>query len=104
MPPRHKSASVTPFALRLKAAGDDPLLALCAEWQSLHQRTDARDDRPGLAQALAALDAGDILVIWKLDRLGRSLRHLVETVASLRDRNIGFRVLTGGIDTTSAAG
>jgi DNA invertase Pin-like site-specific DNA recombinase len=63
-----------------------------------------QDDRPGLAAALAALQAGDVLVVWKLDRLGRSLRHLVETVSALERRGIGLRVLSGGIDTTSAAG
>ena len=63
-----------------------------------------KDDRPGLAKALATLQPGDVLVVWKLDRLGRSLRHLVETVSALERRNIGLRVLSGGIDTTSAAG
>jgi DNA invertase Pin-like site-specific DNA recombinase len=63
-----------------------------------------RDDRPGLADALAALQAGDVLVIWKLDRLGRSLKPLVEVVSSLQARGVGLRVLTGGIDTTSATG
>ena len=63
-----------------------------------------RDDRPGLTDALAALKAGDVLVVWKLDRLGRSLKHLVETVTGLQERGVGLKVLTGGIDTTSAAG
>jgi DNA invertase Pin-like site-specific DNA recombinase len=63
-----------------------------------------RDDRPGLVEALTALKAGDVLVVWKLDRLGRSLKHLVETVAGLQARGVGLKVLTGGIDTTSAAG
>ena len=63
-----------------------------------------RDDRSGLAEALAALNAGDVLVVWKLDRLGRSLKHLVETVTGLQERGVGLKVLTGGIDTTSAAG
>jgi DNA invertase Pin-like site-specific DNA recombinase len=63
-----------------------------------------RDDRPGLAEALTALQPGDVLIIWKLDRLGRSLRHLVEAVSRLQERGVGLRVLTGGIDTTSATG
>jgi DNA invertase Pin-like site-specific DNA recombinase len=63
-----------------------------------------RDDRPGLTDALSSLNAGDVLVVWKLDRLGRSLKHLVETVAGLHERGVGLKVLTGGIDTTSAAG
>jgi DNA invertase Pin-like site-specific DNA recombinase len=63
-----------------------------------------RDDRPGLADALKALKQGDVLLIWKLDRLGRSLQHLVEVVSELQKRGVGLRVLTGGIDTTSATG
>jgi DNA invertase Pin-like site-specific DNA recombinase len=65
------------------------------------------DDRPGLAGCLKALRSGDTLVVWKLDRLGRSLKHLVTTVEDLRARGVGFRVLTGHgaqIDTTSANG
>lgn len=66
-----------------------------------------RDDRPGLDACLKALRAGDTLIIWKLDRLGRDLRHLVNTVASLTSRNIGLKVLAGegaSIDTTTANG
>lgn len=61
-------------------------------------------DRPGLARALDALRAGDALVVWKLDRIGRSLAHVVELVGALQIRGIGLKVLTGGIDTTSATG
>lgn len=66
-----------------------------------------RDDRPGLHACLKAMREGDTLVIWKLDRLGRDLRHLVNTVHDLTTRGIGLRVLTGegaAIDTTSSAG
>ena len=66
-----------------------------------------RDDRPGLAACLKALRDGDTLVVWKLDRLGRDLRHLVNTVHDLTTRGIGFKVLTGQgaqIDTTTAQG
>ena len=66
-----------------------------------------RDDRPGLAAVLKAARSGDLLLCWKLDRLGRDLRHLVNTVHDLERRGIGFRVLTGQgaeIDTTTAAG
>ena len=66
-----------------------------------------REDRPGLANCLKALRPGDTLIIWKLDRLGRDLRHLVNTVHDLTGRNIGLKVLTGhgaAIDTTTAAG
>ena len=63
------------------------------------------DDRPGLASALKALRPGDVLTIWKLDRLGRSLPHLVETVHGLGEKGIGFRVLTGApIDTSTKEG
>jgi DNA invertase Pin-like site-specific DNA recombinase len=66
-----------------------------------------RDDRPGLTACLKALREGDTLIVWKLDRLGRNLRHLVNTVDDLSKRGIGFKVLTGhgaNIDTTSASG
>jgi DNA invertase Pin-like site-specific DNA recombinase len=66
-----------------------------------------RDDRPGLANCLKALRKGDVLTVWKLDRLGRDLKHLVNTVQELSDRGIGFKVLTGkgaNIDTTTASG
>lgn len=66
-----------------------------------------RDDRPGLDACLKALRSGDTLVIWKLDRLGRDLRHLVNTVADLTAREIGLKVLAGegaSVDTTTANG
>jgi DNA invertase Pin-like site-specific DNA recombinase len=56
----------------------------------------ARTDRPSLEQLLDQLRPGDTLVVWKLDRLGRSLRHLVDTVTGLADRDAGFRSLPGG--------
>ncbi len=67
----------------------------------------SRDDRPGLEACLRALRAGDVLVVWKLDRLGRTLAHLVNTVRDLSNREIGLRVLTGKgaqIDTTTSSG
>ena len=66
-----------------------------------------RDDRPGLTGCLKALREGDTLLVWKLDRLGRDLRHLVNTVHDLTARNVGLKVLTGhgaAVDTTTAAG
>ena len=64
----------------------------------------AKADRPGLAAALAYLRDGDTLAVWKLDRLGRSLPHLVQMVAELEKRGVGFRSLTEGIDTTTPNG
>ena len=64
----------------------------------------AKTDRPGLTDALAYLRKGDALVVWRLDRLGRSLPHLIETIADLEARGIGFRSLTENIDTTTAGG
>ena len=61
-------------------------------------------DRPQLARALKRLKPGDTLVVWKLDRLGRSVQHLVNTVADLGEREIGFRSLTEGLDTTTNGG
>lgn len=60
--------------------------------------------RPELDRLLDQLRPGDTLVVWKLDRLGRSMRHLVDTVAGLADRGIGFRSLQESIDTTTPAG
>lgn len=64
----------------------------------------ARADRAGLQSALDYVRGGDVLVVWKLDRLGRSLPHLIETVTSLADRGIGFRSITEAIDTTTPGG
>ena len=63
-----------------------------------------RADRPKLTEALAYLAEGDVLVVWKLDRLARSLPHLIEMVSGLDHRGIGFRSLTESIDTTTAGG
>ena len=66
-----------------------------------------RDDRPGLDACLRSLRDGDTLVVWKLDRLGRNLKHLVEVVQALNGRGVGLKVLTGQgalIDTTTANG
>jgi DNA invertase Pin-like site-specific DNA recombinase len=63
----------------------------------------ARGDRPTLTQLLDQLRPGDTLVVWELDRLGRSLRHLVDTVIGLADRGVGFRSLQEAIDTTTPA-
>src|SRR6516164_2712314 len=87
----------------------DALLAAGVGPQHLYDdhASGMRDDRPGLTHCLKALREGDTLVVWKLDRLGRDLRHLVNTVHDLTARGIGFKVLGGhgaSIDTTSANG
>ena len=65
----------------------------------------AKADRPGLDEALKYLRKGDTLMVWKLDRLGRTLAHLVKTVDELRDRGVSFRSLTdAGIDTATGTG
>lgn len=65
----------------------------------------AKADRPGLTQCLETLQAGDLLLVWRLDRLGRSMAHLVTLVEELQERGIGFRsVCDGAIDTTTASG
>jgi DNA invertase Pin-like site-specific DNA recombinase len=64
----------------------------------------ARADRAGLRQALEYVRNGDVLIVWKLDRLGRSLRHLIETAAMLEKRGVGFRSITEAIDTTTPGG
>ena len=66
-----------------------------------------KDARPGLQACLKALQPGNTLIVWKLDRLGRDLKHLVNLIDELRKRHIGFKVLTGHgahIDTTTANG
>jgi DNA invertase Pin-like site-specific DNA recombinase len=87
----------------------DALLEAGVETGHIYEDTTSgkRDDRPGLAACLKALRKGDTLVVWKLDRLGRDLRHLVNTVHDLTGRGVGLRVLTGHgatIDTTTPSG
>jgi DNA invertase Pin-like site-specific DNA recombinase len=64
----------------------------------------ARTDRPQLALALDYARPGDTLVVWRLDRLGRSLKHLIDTVGALEERGIGFRSLHENVDTTTSTG
>lgn len=63
-----------------------------------------RSDRPELAKALDYAREGDVLVVWRLDRLGRSLQHLISTVGELDARGIGFRSVHESIDTTTSTG
>ncbi len=64
----------------------------------------AKADRPGLTEALAYLREGDTLVVWKLDRLGRSLNHLIQTVSQLDQQTIGFKSIQESLDTTTSGG
>ena len=64
----------------------------------------ANADRPGLAQALDFARDGDILVVWKLDRFGRSLRDLIATITTLHEKGVGFKSITESIDTTTPGG
>jgi DNA invertase Pin-like site-specific DNA recombinase len=87
----------------------DALLEAGVDLRHLYedQASGRRDDRPGLAACLKALREGDTLLVWKLDRLGRDLRHLINTVHELAGRGVGLKVLTGhgaAIDMTTAAG
>jgi len=80
----------------LRAAGCDKIFN--------EKASGAQRDRPELQAALAYLRAGDALVVWKLDRLARSVRQLVETAELLQTREIGLKVITQAIDTTSPSG
>jgi DNA invertase Pin-like site-specific DNA recombinase len=97
----HVSTDEQNLALQLdalKAAGCDAVY---------EDRLSGAAKRPGLAQALAACGAGDVLIVWKLDRLGRSLPDLVVLSETLKSREIGLKVLTGAgaaIDTTTPEG
>ena len=87
----------------------DALSAAGVEIENVYQdcASGKSEDRPGLQSCLKALRKNDVLIVWKLDRLGRDLRHLVNTVHDLTMRNIGLKVLTGhgaAIDTTTPAG
>lgn len=95
---------------RVSTADQDPALQLdalraagCAKVFE-DRASGARADRPGLRAALEYAREGGVLVTWKLDRLGRSLPHLIETVAGLERRGVGFRSLTEAIDTTTPGG
>jgi DNA invertase Pin-like site-specific DNA recombinase len=66
--------------------------------------TGTKQERPGLEPALSHLREGDTLVVWRLDRLGRSLKHLIETVIGLQKQHIGFKSITENIDTSTATG
>lgn len=64
----------------------------------------AKNDRPGWREAKAALREGDTLVVWRLDRLGRSLKHLIEVITELDEQGIGFKSVQESLDTTTPGG
>ena len=80
----------------LKAAGCESILA--------DQMSGTRDDRPGLKTLMDQLAPGDVLTVWKIDRLGRSVSHLLNTILSLRERGVEFRSLTESVDTRTPSG
>lgn len=84
----------------------DALLSAGVDERNLYEDrgSGVKTDRPGLRECLAYLKPGDTLVVWKLDRLGRSLPHLLNVVGSLREKQVGFRSLTENIDTTTIQG
>jgi DNA invertase Pin-like site-specific DNA recombinase len=82
----------------------DALKAADCERIFKEKASGAQRDRPELAAALDYMRDGDTLVVWKLDRLARSMKQLVETIEHMEDRKIGFRSLTEAIDTTTAGG
>ena len=100
--------------MRVSTSGDrqvldlqrDALLAAGVDSRHLFEDwvTGSRGDRAGLTKALAFIKPGDCLVVWKLDRLGRSLPHLLTTVTDLKKRGIAFRSLTEQMDTTTPQG
>ena len=82
----------------------DALKAIGCELIYQEKQSGAKKDRSELQQCLKSLREDDILIVWKLDRLGRSLQHLIEVVSDLEERKIGFQSLTENIDTTSPTG
>lgn len=68
------------------------------------QASGAKTERPGLTEAVRYVREGDTLVVWKLDRLGRSMQHLLEIITELEGRGVGFRSITENIDTTTPGG
>jgi DNA invertase Pin-like site-specific DNA recombinase len=91
--------NLEPQLLALKKAG-------CAEERIFVDKVSGvKSSRPGLDQCLRRLQSGDTLVVWRLDRLGRSMAHLVNLIEELKERGVGFKSLCdGAIDTTTASG
>lgn len=96
---------------RVSTADQNPALQLDALNRAGCERIFTDEDvsggaikRPALDKALAVLKSGDVLIVWKLDRLGRSLSHLIQITKQLGEKGIGFRSLSESIDTTTASG
>jgi DNA invertase Pin-like site-specific DNA recombinase len=114
--PHRKPSRVTPRLVgyaRISTTEQDVTLQLEAlrqrgcspEWTFVDTASGSRTQRPGLEACLASVRPGDVLVVWRLDRLGRSMAHLVTLIEDLRGRGVGFRSLCDGvIDTTTASG
>jgi len=107
--PKPGSGALLGYA-RVSTAEQDPALQLdalgaagCVRVFTDHA-SGSRVDRPQLGAVLDQLRQGDTLVVWRLDRLGRSLRHLIDTVTGLDERGVGFRSVTEAIDTTTPGG
>jgi DNA invertase Pin-like site-specific DNA recombinase len=86
------------------ALQEDALKAAGCEQVFLETASGAKRDRPELLAALAAMKTGDTLVVWRLDRLARSLRHLLETIEGLEAHGMKFRSLTEAMDTSTSGG
>ena len=82
----------------------DSLYAAGCEKIFVDELSGAKAARPGLQQAMDSLREGDVLMVWRLDRLGRSLRNLLELVEKLKERKVGFRSLQESMDTSTSGG
>ncbi len=82
----------------------DALQAAGCEKIFVDELSGAKAARPGLQQAMDSLREGDVLMVWRLDRLGRSLRNLLELVEKLKERKVGFRSLQESMDTSTSGG
>src|SRR3546814_10554035 len=103
---RQACSSFTIFATEPVDLQRDALTAAGVDQRHLYsdKASGARDDRAGLKACLDYMNAGDTLVVWKLDRLGRSLQHLLAIVTDLKERGIAFRSLNEQMDTTTPHG
>jgi len=102
---QHRSQSISQNEQNLGLQRDALLKAGCLEKSIYTDKiTGLKQERKGLEQALSHLREGDTFIVWRLDRLGRSLKHLIETITSLQSQGIAFKSLTENIDTSTATG